>query len=249
MENKIPKIIHYCWFGKKPLPKLAQKCIKSWQKYCPDYQIIRWDETNFDINSNLYVKQAYEAKKYAFVSDYVRLWVLYNYGGIYVDTDLEMVKNIDKFLIYDFFSGFENSNFVPTAIMGAVPHHPLIKELLDIYQSLSFIKLDGELDLTPNTVRITDYLVKNYNLKRNNTYQELKNGVFLYSHEYFCANDITGLKITNNTYTIHHFQGSWLPLSTKISKNIKIFIAKLIGFNNYYRIKHLKDKFISFLHF
>ena len=115
----IPKIIHYCWFGGKELPELAKKCIASWKKYCPDYEIIRWDESNFDLESCQYVKQAYQSKKYAFVTDYVRLYAMYTQGGVYMDTDVELTKNLDKFLDHQGFSGFESEAQIPTGIMAA----------------------------------------------------------------------------------------------------------------------------------
>ena len=122
----IPKIIHYCWFGDKELPKLAKKCLASWKKYCPDYQIKCWNESNFDVNSNQYVKEAYENKKYAFVTDYVRLYALYNFGGVYMDTDVEVIKNIDDFLNCKGFSSFESTNLVPTGILASEKELPII---------------------------------------------------------------------------------------------------------------------------
>ena len=127
----IPKKIHYCWFGGNPKPKLAEKCIKSWKKYCPDYELVEWNETTFDIDSApLFVRQAFESKKWAFITDYVRLWAMYNYGGIYMDTDVEVVKPLDRFLSEKAFSGFESSNYVPTGIMASEKDNPVIGELL-----------------------------------------------------------------------------------------------------------------------
>ena len=123
----IPKIIHYCWFGGKPLSPMARRCIDSWKKYCPDYQIKRWDETNFDLNSCTYIREAYEAKKWAFITDYVRLCVMYNYGGIYMDTDVEVLKNLDCFLSEKAFSGFESVDRIPTGIMASEKECPIIK--------------------------------------------------------------------------------------------------------------------------
>ena len=117
--NKIPKKIHYCWFGGNPLPKETVEYIKSWKKYCPDYEIIEWNESNFDINRNLYIKQAYEAKKYAFVSDYVRVFALYKYGGIYLDTDVEVFKDFNDLLDNESFWGFEQENYIATSTIGA----------------------------------------------------------------------------------------------------------------------------------
>ena len=152
----IPKIIHYCWFGGNPLPEDAQKCIASWKKYCPDYEIREWNEENFDIQSNDYVKEAYEAKKFAFVTDYVRLYALIAYGGIYMDTDVEVVKSLDAFLKHKAFSGFESSNSIPTRLMASEKDYPLFKTLMDDYENRHFLKEDGSFDMTTNTVTITN---------------------------------------------------------------------------------------------
>jgi len=165
----IPKKIHYCWFGKNPMPKLAQKCINSWNKYCSDYEIICWNEDNFDINSNEYVKEAYENKKFAFVTDYVRLYALYNYGGVYMDTDVEVLKSLDKFLENEAFSGFENTEYVPTGIMASTKGNNVIKDLLDYYKDRHFIKEDGSFDLKTNTETITSIMEKK-GLNKNNKF-------------------------------------------------------------------------------
>lgn len=209
--STIPKVIHYCWFGGNEKPENVNTYINTWKKFCPDYEIIEWNENNFDINSNLYVKQAYEQKKYAFVTDYVRLYVLYNYGGIYMDTDVEVLKSLDSFLEHSAFSGFENNNQVPTGIMGAEKFNPWIKDLLDEYKDLTFIKPDGSLDLTTNVVRITNLTKSKYNLNVASSYQNLNNVVVFYPFDYFCPKDWETGKIncTSNTHTIHHFAGSW----------------------------------------
>lgn len=207
----IPKTIHYCWFGRNPLPKLAQKCIKSWKKYCPDYEIREWNEDNFDIASApLYVRQAYEAKKWAFVTDYVRLFAMYNYGGIYMDTDVEVLRPIDKFLSDKAFSGFESEKYTQTGIMASEKGHLLIKEFLDEYDSISFKNKDGSLNLETNVVKITRCLSQ-YGLSLNNNEQTIRDMTF-YPSDYFCPFELsTGrLRLTPNTYTIHHFSGSWL---------------------------------------
>ncbi len=211
----IPKKIHYCWFGGKPLPKLAIDCIESWKKYCPDYEIIRWDETNYDISKNAYVKEAYEAKKYAFVTDVVRLEVLVNEGGIYMDTDVEVLKPLDNLLELSAFSGFESDTKIPTGIMAAEKGQKLFVELLKEYDNCHFKKNDGTYDLTTNVVRITN-TCKKYGLVQNNTLQTV-NGFTLFPKDYFCPKDIETrkLNITDNTYTIHHFDGSWLSKKEK----------------------------------
>lgn len=209
--GKIPKKIHYCWFGGNPLPELAQKCIESWKKYCPDYEIIQWDESNFDLNCCDYVKEAYAAKKWAFVSDVARLYALVNYGGVYMDTDVEVVKPLDVFLDCDAFSGFENETSIPTGIMACRAHHPLFEELLRDYDNAHFLREDGTPDTTTNVIRITDICLK-YGLVRNNTLQTV-GGFTLYPKDYFCPKDSKTAKVmlTENSYTIHHFDGSWLP--------------------------------------
>ena len=241
-EQKIPKIIHYCWFGQNPLPKLAQKCIKSWKKYCPDYQIMRWDETNFDINSNSYTKQAYQAKRYAFVSDYARLSALYNYGGIYLDTDMELIKNLDEFLIHPAFIGFQSTYRldpdlldIGMAIIGAQKKNKFIGGLLNTYSSLPFFTNGGQ-DLTTNTLRTLRYLRKSYNLQLINSFQDL-GAVAVYPSEYFYPSNYYFRKFTPNTCAIHYYATSWYSKS-KMFKMILSFIGiRLLGFENYNRIK------------
>lgn len=220
-DNPIPKVIHYCWFGNNPLPESVEKCINSWKVYLPDYKIIEWNENNFDIKMNSFVQQAYESKKFAFVTDYVRLFALYKYGGVYMDTDVEIIKNIDMFLINSAFSGFESEKQIPTAIMGAKKGNKWIKVLLDYYDNRDFILKDGSLDTTTNVTIITDITRNTFDIKLNNQYQVLEN-LTLYPKDYFCPKSYkTGkITITDNTYAIHHFSGSWLNTeSIKKRKN------------------------------
>ena len=204
----IPKIIHYCWFGRGEKSRLIKKCMESWKKFCPDYKIIEWNEDNFDINSNTFVKQAYENKKWAFVSDYVRLFALYNYGGVYLDTDVEIIKPIDKFLKHEAFSGFENPESVPTGIIAAQKGQPIIKMWFDWYENREFI-INGKMLHEPNVKFMTETLL-NKGLILNNTYQEIE-GFAMYPQTYFCPINVD--KRTNckskNTCAIHHFTSSW----------------------------------------
>lgn len=230
----IDKTIHYCWFGKNKKPRLAKKCIKSWKKYCKDYRIIEWNENNFDISSApLYVKQAYEAKKWAFVTDYARLWALVNYGGVYMDTDVEIIKPIDKFLDYDAFSGFEAKDRVPTGIMACCKGNELFKEFLYEYNNVSFYKENGEIDFTTNVERITKKLT-GYGFIGNNSFQVIK-GFALFPKDYFCPKtwDEVRYSVTKNTYTIHHFAASW---HTK-SEIIRFKFKKILGEKRYFKIK------------
>lgn len=224
----IPKIIHYCWFGGKPLPELAQKCIDSWKKYCPDYEIKRWDETNFDLNYNDYVREAYEAKKWAFVTDVVRLYALVNYGGIYMDTDVEVLKPLDEFLKYEAFSGFQTEKDIPTGIMASKKDHELFIELLEEYIGAHFLKPDNTYDETTNVIRITNTCLK-YGFVPNNQLQTIK-GFTLFPKDYFCSKDYRTriTTITENTYTIHHFDGSWLSDEDKLAIELRVKYQKFI---------------------
>ena len=225
----IPKIIHYCWFGGNPLPKSAIKCIESWKKYCPDYEIIEWNEGNFDISSNIYIKEAYDSKKFAFVTDYVRLYVMYMYGGIYMDTDVEVVRPLDEFLSNVAFSGFESSESIPTGIMASEKGFLLYKEFLDYYADKHFVKTDGSFDVTTNVVIMTE-IVDKYGLKHNNELQTIK-GWTLYPSDYFCPlNNSTGiLHRTNNTATIHWFNKSWVSPSKRLRSKITRPFHRLFG--------------------
>lgn len=228
----IPKVIHYCWFGGAALPELAKKCIESWKKYCPDYKIIEWNESNFDINYCDYVKEAYIAKKWAFVSDVVRLYALVNYGGIYMDTDVEVLKTLDEFLKYEALSGFESERQIPTGLMACQAGHPLLMELLHDYDNAHFLKVDGSYDTTTNVKRITKTCLK-YGLRLDNTLQTVK-GFTLFPSEYFCPkNYITqDIIVTDNTYTIHHFDGSWLTEEERYTTECKRKLMKVLSQRN-----------------
>jgi len=216
----IPKIIHYVWVGGNPLPPLAKKCIESWKKFCPDYEIKRWDETNFDVSSNQYCKEAYEVKKFAFTSDYIRLYVLVNYGGVYMDTDVELVKPIDDYLIYQAFSGFEDEKSIPTGIMACEKGFPLFHDLLSDYGDRRFILPNGEQNLTTNVSFITESCLKR-GLVLSNTLQTV-DGFTLYPNDVFCPKSFYygSYSITENTVAIHHFAGSWI--SEEQHRNLKI---------------------------
>lgn len=233
----IPKKIHYCWFGGNPLPELAQKCIASWKKYCPDYEIVEWNETNFNINCCDYVREAYTAKKWAFVSDVARLYALVNYGGIYMDTDVEVLRPLDDLLEYEAVSGFEAKDRIPTGLMACREGQSLFVELLHDYDNAHFVKEDGTYDTTTNVTRITNICLK-YGLRLNNTMQTV-NGFTLLPYDYLCPKNVETrvLTITENTYVIHHFDGSWLSevdrltaeMSRKYNKVLPKRFADLLG--------------------
>lgn len=227
----IPKIIHYCWFGRKPLPPIAKLCIESWKKYLPDYEIKEWNEDNFDVNIISYTREAYEAKKYAFVSDYARFWILYNKGGLYFDTDVEVIRDFDSILIKGPFMGFEQPKeevkqlkekgvygVAPGLGLGVFPGHCLYKELLDYYENLHFLGADGK----PNPVTIvthtTDLLIKK-GLRPNNELQ-LIDGVWIYPWDVFCPQSSYTKKthISGNSVSIHLYSDSWNSPYNKLKK-------------------------------
>jgi len=211
----IPKVIHYCWFGRNPLTDDVKEYMESWKKNCPDYLIKRWDEDSFDIGSCNYTKEAYEKRKWAFVTDYVRLYALVKEGGVYMDTDVEMLRPLDPFLKHKAFSGFQDEKSIPTGIMACEPDFPFFKVLLDDYYGRHFINPDGTCNTTTNVSYITKSCLER-GLKLNNTYQEI-NDFALYPSDVFCAKSPTDGKlfVNENTVTIHHFAGSWIEKSVK----------------------------------
>lgn len=222
----IPKVIHYCWFGGKPLPNLARTCLDSWHEYLPDYQLRLWDDSTFDVSSNPYVNEAYQLGKYAFVSDYVRLYALYHFGGIYLDTDVEMIKTLDDLMTLPGFSGFESEKDVPTGIMACEPFNEWAKEQLSWYEGKHFLKNDGKPDYTSNVEIISGIMASN-GFALNNTYQVYKNCMHFFPRDFFCPKSRSGkINITSNTYCIHHFAGTWLPLKLQVKR---YFFKKILG--------------------
>ncbi|MFV4942180.1 glycosyltransferase family 32 protein [Lactobacillus delbrueckii] len=227
--SNIPKVINYCWFGGNPLPEKAKSCIESWKKYLPDYEIKEWNEENFDINSCAYTKEAYKAKKWAFVSDYARYWILYNYGGLYFDTDIEIIKPLDQIIQNGPFMACEpnrptkpSKGALPPKInsglgLGATSHMVIYKEILDYYNKEHFINTDGTFNLKTVVDRVTS-IFQRYGYTGDGTIEHVAK-VNIYPVDYFCPkNYFTGeIKITNNTVAIHHFAGTW---TTKLDKKI-----------------------------
>ena len=210
-KQKIPKKIHYCWFGGKPLPESAEKCINSWKKYCPDYEIIRWDESSYDIKKSKFALEAYKAEKWAFVSDYVRLDVIYEYGGIYLDTDVEILKNWDPLLQHDAFMGFEGTTHINLGLgFGATRGNKFIHDMLKIYQKIDFNSFKNRLNEITSPMLISSFLDEK-GLIRNGEGQVI-NGLVLYPQDYFSPKSpITRfLNITKNTFSIHHYDATWV---------------------------------------
>lgn len=231
----IPKIIHYCWFGGAEKSALHIKCIESWKKYLPDYEIKEWNESNFDVNSVTYVKQAYDAKKYAFVSDYVRLYALDSFGGIYFDLDVEVKKNLNGFLSYDAVFSFESVNMIASAVIFAAAHNKFIEEWLESYKKRTFLTPNGY-DLTANVYKITEILTGNGFLMSGET--QIIDNICLCEKNIFCpygiGDDIS--QISKDSYTIHWCEGSWFDKKKQSKLMLIKMIKKIVGTKNYYRI-------------
>lgn len=198
----IPKVIHYCWFGRGEKSKLIEKCIKSWKKYCPDYEIIEWNEDNFDVNINEFVKEAYENKKWAFVADYARLYVLYNYGGVYLDTDQELLSSIEPFMKYNGFMGFLDDKNISAGIIGCIAKLSIVKEFLDYYSKESFSTI-------PNTNIMTKIMIDN-GLKVNDERQKVAE-FEIFPQTVFCPTSCVSYekKFSKQTVAVHHWAMTW----------------------------------------
>lgn len=222
----IPKKIHYCWFGRGEKSKLARKCIASWKKYCPDYEIIEWNEDNFDVNMNAYTKMCYEQKKYAFLSDYVRLLVVAEYGGIYFDTDVEVIRTFNELLSCCAFFGFENNEYVNTGIgFGAEVGNEIVVQMLREYDEL----LDGKQG-TIGCPHLNTAALMKFGLKQNGEKQKVK-GIVIYPTDYFNPyDDSTGiLQKTENTYSIHWFAKTWMNRRQLLRSKISKPLHRLLG--------------------
>lgn len=234
----IVKTIHYCWFGRNPKPELVKKCIDSWKKNCPEYEIKEWNEDNFDVNCCDYVREAYEAKKWAFVSDYCRFFVLFQYGGIYLDTDVELLKTLEQ--LNENFVGFESPNKVNSGLIrGAKSGDLICKHMLESYSKSHFRKKDGTLDLLTVCDRETEILCS-LGLKRDNSLQDIS-GTTVYPSEFFNPMDMeTGkLHITDNTVSIHHYAASWISKKEQLRGRIAQLFYRVLGKNKADKVRKI----------
>jgi len=226
----IPKVIHYCWFGGNSIPDEYKKYIESWKAYCPDYKIKEWNESNFDISKSSFAKEAYERKKWAFVSDYARLKIIYDEGGIYLDIDVELIKSLDPFLECHCFFGTESSGYVNTGIgFGAERHNSVVEKMLHQYDD-HFVLSDGSFDMKPcpqkNSIILFNlgYIYDECQIWKND-------GIIVYPPRYFCPLDYdTGeVHIMTDTVSIHHYGASWHNIWSEIMYQIRKKCIKLLG--------------------
>lgn len=237
----IPKIIHYCWFGHSPLPDIVQKCLESWQRYMPDYEIRRWDETNIDVNASPFMREAYEMKKFAYVSDYARYKILNDNGGVFLDTDVELIKSFSHLLDNDVVLGInkhvkKNIVFVnPGVFMAATKGSSLINEVLSFYDTLHFIDENGAPDYSHSSPRVlTSILIKRHGFKVKDMTQTLEGNIKVMNSDFFDPinpRKLFGqkLEITENTVAIHHGAASWMPMSKKIKRLLSIVTRNVLG--------------------
>ena len=235
----IPKKIHYVWVGKNPKSKDIQRCMETWKVHLKDYEIIEWNEDNFDIQSNKFVREAYEAKKWAYVSDYIRAYAIYNYGGIYLDTDVLVLDNLEELLENRAFVGYETPDYPFTAVFGAEKGHPFIKKMLDYYDGLSFEFDKNDQYKSVNTKTVSDILIEDYDCKLGNKEQILKDGIKVYKDTVLC-------NPSENSKTIHIFTGTWLEGQSDFVKNVNRFIKLRLTTKNraklYSKYRSVKSK-------
>ena len=254
----IPKTIHFCWLSGDEYPPLIKTCIESWKERLPDYEFILWDTNRFNLETNIWVKQAFETKKYAFAADYIRLYAIYNYGGIYMDTDIEVLKNFDDLLDRPYFIGTEGGDDIEAGVFGAEKQNPWVKASLDYYDGKTFIKNDGAYNITTLPKIMKSQISKHRDFKvlhpnQITSKEQLKsiNTLFMFPKDYFCAkNHGTGvIESTSNTYCIHHFAMSWVSNKKTFLSNFKRKLMSVFGVNSIQRIidvfglRILKNKF------
>ena len=213
----IPKIIHFCWLSDSPYPKKIRKCIKSWQKHLPDYEFVHWNFTRFPRGKSVWVDQAFDSGKFAFAADYIRLYALYNFGGIYLDTDVEVLKSFNDLLQFPYFIGKENTPAgVEAATLGFEPQHPLIKKMLEHYDGRSFVKDDGTFEDRPLPCIFREVIERDFSyceIERLDQFEDNANKICILPVDWFSPKhwDTQILNVTSNTYSIHHFTASWKP--------------------------------------
>ena len=247
MKQYIPNIIHYSWFGGKEKSKFIKDCIATWQRFFPEYEIKEWNENNFDLNRHHFAREAYEAKKYAFVSDYVRVYVIYHYGGIYFDTDIEVKRNFsDKLLGAKFVIAFELPNSLMTGFFAAEKGNLAVKEILDYYDEIHFYNEYGTMKLTPNP-RIFAQETAKFGLVFNGKFQEIGDNMRIFPNEVFGGYNVYDMvyTVTENTVLVHHYTASWRTVKEEIPVKLKKIVLKLFGVGFFRFMRKIKHKFLK----
>lgn len=233
LEDKqlIPKKIHYCWFGGKPLPDKYKRYMESWYKFCPDYEIIEWNESNYDVSKCKYMYDAYQKEVWGFVPDYARIDIVCSHGGIYLDTDVELIRNLDDLLYQKGFAGFEDENYVNLGSgFGAVKGLPVLQKMLEYYDSVAFVQADGELNLIASPIHNTNVLIK-HGLLDNGEYQRVAD-MTIYPAKVLVGKCMYTMRtvIRPWTYAIHHYDGSWATararrINARMEQDMKLYHA------------------------
>ena len=254
----IPKIIHFCWLSTDEYPELIKNCIATWKEKLPDYEFIHWDTNRFNLESNIWVKQAFETKKYAFAADYIRLYSVYHHGGIYLDTDIEVLKSFNNLLERPYFIGSEGNMIIEAGVFGAEKNNPWVKNCLDYYEGKSFIKNDGTFDTLTLPRIMMSQIEKERTivevLPENLSVEEQVNNsdkLYMFPKDYFCAkNHGTGMiEKTENTYCVHHFAMSWIDKKRTFLPNVKRQLMQVFGVNfingiiRVFKLKELRNLF------
>lgn len=242
----IPKIIHFCWLSGDPYPPLVLHCINTWKDKLPDYKIVLWDTSQIDIHSSIWLEEAYLAKKYAFAADYIRLYALYNYGGIYLDSDVEVLKSFDDLLHLKSFIGYDSTNAIEAAIIGAESGQDWVKSALEYYNNRHFVDSDGNYDMRPIPRMIYSKLHQFIFFEDNYSSILDLSQISIFPSEYFSPKNYQTktLAITAKTYTIHHFDGKWIPqtLNNKLKVQIHILLKKVFGSKiHFYMVKNIRN--------
>ena len=242
----IPNKIHFCWFGGNKKPEIIENCIESWKRYMPEFSIIEWNERNYDIHKSKYMIEAYNYKKWAFVSDYARFDILNEYGGIYFDTDAELLKPIPQAILeHDAFTGIESAGTVnPGLVMGSIPKHPFLEQILNVYESQSFSQQIKE-GRCKTVNEYTTEILEGYGFMQENTFQ-IVDGIAIYPSSIFCGydQDTHSYDISEETVSVHHYAGSWKKKSTK--NTIIRFLVNSIGINKYRKLLSIKRKLFGY---